>query len=118
MRARLGAFIWLQSREGKLPRKPRSLSFRSWFPVRTRWGKKKEGADARGPVVSERGKGKGTRLLPWLGRGLLGRGEEELGRAQGEKEGSRPGARGGWASAWIPGAFSFFLFLFLKHFPK
>ena len=121
MRARFGAFIWLQRREeGKIPRKPRSLSFRSSFPVRNALGKKKEGADARGPVVSERGGG--ARLSAREEeRSARGSARRLVGRASGpgeeEARGAGPrGERGGSAGVFFL-SFSF-VFSFRNPFPN
>ena len=73
------------------------------------------GGERRGrPQLSAREgrEGKVSALLIGMGRGLLGRGEEE---AHGGKKG-RPGRE--WASARRRGCFPFFLFLFSKTFSK
>ena len=80
-------------------------------------------ADRRGPLVSERERGRETRsrwagrnwaaaLLAWAERGrrgLLRAGPKGI---EGVRKGLRPGFQG------LGSFLFFFLFLFLKHFPK
>ena len=83
-----------------------------------------EGADTRAQAVSQRALGPGRRSQRGRESGETRAAGKDgprggvLGRAQGERERSRPGGEGSWASAWIPGAFSFFLISFLFLFPK
>ena len=105
MRVRFGAFIWLQCREeGKIPRNrdrfPPEIVSRS----EAHWRRRRKGADARGPEVSEsreKGRGEESARLGWLG--LRGGGGETLGRTVGR---AREGKLG---FGWGPSPF-FFLF--------
>ena len=106
MRARFGAFIWLQCREeGKISRNRDRFPLEIVSGSEAHWRRRRKGTDARGPEVSEsreKGMGEESTRLGWLGMrgggGTLGR---AVGRAREVKLGF----------GWGPSPFSFF-FLF------
>ena len=115
MRVRFGAFIWLQCREeGKIPRNrdrfPPEIVSRS----EAHWRRRRKGADARGPEVSEsreKGRGEESARLGWLG--LRGGG--------GGKRWAAPWAvreRESWGSAGVLPPFFFFSDFIFNSFPK
>ena len=117
MRAEFGAFIGAcGAREQTIPIS--TGSDRGWTPalLRTRKGRcRAVGPTCQrwrgGPQMSVRGEGRRERPLPGLGRGLLGRWEEEargkLGR--GEKDWAESGREGRGGFGWVV-FFSFKLF--------
>ena len=118
VRARLGTFIWLQSREeGNIPRKQDHFPPEIVSGSETRWRRRRKGADARGPEVSERGGG--ARLSAREEGGEVGRAAAWAVRLDGPR-GGQAGQRGEIGLGWLRGSspFSFFFLFFLFYFSK